>query len=232
MATRTMGKVILQQGADDDEILELKSSDVAHGMTDRADTDAFGALSKVSATEGGLNIGGYSEGTRGVRVAAEVTTGDTTKSTAAVAPMFVNAALKNGTGVTVMGANENLMVVANASTVRFILDADGDSHQDVGTAWTNFDVCHDVEMLNVLSAFATRPTDPLRGNFQKWLAVPENRDRLEVLGIATFNDGPGGDGSIFVNMSKLSMLLVGAVRQIHDRFTALEARVARLLPET
>jgi len=237
MATHTFEKVVLNQGDADDAILQGKSSDVDHGITTYAETDTYFALQKHSATAGGLLVRGLSETNVGVKVQGLVTTDDTTKSNAAVGAVMVSAHKKSGTGLTTLAANTNLFTVDNGDTVRFIMDADGDSHQDVGTAWTTFDVCDDVEMLNVLTAFCTRRDDPLRRQFGHWLTVPENRDRLEAMRLATFNDGPGGDGSIFVNMSRVTMLLVGAVRQgsderkwLRERMDALEARLNLLLP--
>lgn len=233
MATeRIFGRVTVNQGPDDVEALELKSSDVAHGVTTLHDTDTYFAAQKNSAADGGVLLRGIAAGTtkEAIIVQGVPTAADTTKSTAGRGAVRLSGALKSGTGVTSLGANANILSIDDNGTTRFMMDADGDSHQDVGTAWTNFDVTNDVEMLNVLSAYATRPTDPLRATFQKWLAVPENRDRLEALGLATFND----DGSIFVNMSRLTMLLVGAQRQSASRIERLEAMVgelvARLLP--
>lgn len=230
MATHTHEKLIVNQGAADDAALQLKSSDVAHGMTTLAETDTYYDVTKRDANTGGVQLRGFSEAGVGMQVVGAITTAESVRSTAARGAVILDGQLKSGTSSTSLGANTNIVTVSDNGTTRFILDSDGDSHQDVGTAWTNFDICHDVEMLNVLSAFATRPNDPLRANFQRWLTVPENRDRLEALGLVTFNDGPDGDGSVFVNMSKLAMLLVGAVRQMHDRFSALESQVARLLP--
>jgi hypothetical protein len=45
-----------------------------------------------------------------------------------------------------------------------------------------------------------------------------NRARLEALRLVTFND----DGHHFINMSRLTMLLVGAVRQVNDRLGRFE----------
>lgn len=237
MAKQTLGKTVLNQGDADDAILEVKSSDVAHGMTDRAETDTYGSVTKQSATAGGLQVAGYTEDIQAVRIAAEYTNGETNKTTSAFAAFVVNAAKKSGTTVGAMGANENLAAFANAGTVRFILDGDGDSHQDVGTAWTNFDIFDDVEVLDCLAAHVTRQDDPLRGEFNRWLTQPETRRVLEAHGLVTFNDGPDGDGSIFVNMSRLTMLCVGALRQYgkwrsaaEQRMAMLEAQMMRLLP--
>jgi hypothetical protein len=99
------------------------------------------------------------------------------------------------------------MAVRNNTTTRFILDSDGDSHQDVGTAWTNFDDYDDAGLLTDLSLAVSRPGDPIREGFGEFLKY--NRAALERAKLVTFND----DGHHFVNMSKLAMLLTGAVRQ-------------------
>lgn len=240
MATRTFEKLVLNQGAADTAILELKSSDVAHGVTTIAETDTYAQFSKRDANDGGLLIDGINESgsdAAGVLVRGIAVTTVTTKATTSRGGVSIDAAKVSGTSVTGLDANGNIATFSTNGTTRQILDSDGDSHQDVGTAWTTFDKCDDVEMLNVLTAFCTRKEDPLRKQFGRWLTVPENRDRLEAMRLATFNDGPEGDGSIFVNLSRVTMLLVGAVRQAYDerrwlreRLDTLEARMNLLLP--
>ena len=51
----------IDQGANDDIIASLKSSDVAHGITDIAETDTYGMFKKESATLGGLEMSGLAE---------------------------------------------------------------------------------------------------------------------------------------------------------------------------
>lgn len=219
--TATSG--IIDQGAGDGEILTFRSSDVAHGMTTWTDTSTYGHCSKVDGTVGGLLIRGYSETEQGLVCQSFVTTDSSVRSTAATGAIHFTAHLKNLTSITDMAADKNLVVFRNNGTTRFILDSDGDSHQDVGTAWTNFDTHDDVALLNLLSAHITKPDDPLRESFRGWLE--QNRGELESTRLVTFND----DGHHFVNMSRLSMLLVGAMRQVGARVEALEQR---LLPST
>jgi hypothetical protein len=219
----------LNQAGGDGSILTMESSDVAHGMTAQADTACYGRFMKQSATAGGLNICGLSEGTGGLELYGFATTADTTKSTAAVAPLNLFAAIKSGTSVTTVGANGNLAVISNSGATRFIFDAEGDSHQDVGTAWTNFDAHDDVALLNALTGVVSRPGDPLRSAFSQ--LVGEHRTALVENRIVTINDGPGEDGSIFVNWSRFHMLMIGAVRQLgreladtRGRLLAIEGR--------
>lgn len=216
----------LNQAGGDADILSLESSDVAHGITSIINTDVWGAFRKVGANDGGLVIIGATEVTRGVQVSALTTTADTTKATTSAAAIYVSGSLKSGTSTTVLTANGNIAAFATDSTVRFILDADGDSHQDVSTTWTNFDAFDDIALLNALTAGVSLPSDPLRHSFAGLLG--EHRGSLEQARIVTINDHPGGDGSIFVNWSRLQMLMVGAVRQLGRENAQLSARLRAL----
>jgi hypothetical protein len=130
--------------------------------------------------------------------------------------------LKSGTGAGNLGANANILAVLNNDTARFILDADGDSHQDVGTAWTNFDAFDDAALLTDLSLAVSQAGDPIREGFGEFLKY--NREALERLRLVSFND----DGHHFVNMSKLAMLLTGAVRQQAEALQMQMGRIERL----
>ena len=240
MAKRTFERVVLNQGAADDAILQFKSSDVAHGVTTIAETDTYAQFAKRDADNGGLSIMGINESVSdaaGIILRGIAKTTVTTKDTGARGGVTIDAAKISGTGTTGLDANGNIITFSTNGTTRQILDADGDSHQDVGTAWTNFDIFDDVEVLDCLAAHVTRQDDPLRGAFNHWLTQPETRRVLEAHRLVTFNDHPGGDGSIFVNMSRLTMLLVGAMRQYgkwrnqaEQRMAMLEAQMLRLLP--
>lgn len=220
-ANMTTGMTI-NQGAADDAILALKSSDVAHGITSRQETDTYANFYKAANSSGGFGVVGYTGTTVGIELQGYVTTEDATRSTAATGAIRIVGATKSGTDVTTMSADKNVLVVVNASTTRFILDSDGDSHQDVGTAWTNFDTHDDAELLTALSVHVSRGDDPIKKSFGKFLS--EHRAKLEELKLVTFND----DGHHFVNMSKLTMLLVGAVRQQAARWEETAARLVKL----
>lgn len=229
-ADMTKGLTI-NQGASDDHILAFKSSDVAHGVTSIAETDTFGYFEKNNASGGGLKIVAIDDGANSEPIAMYIegvagTTLSTAKSTIASGAISLTGSLKSGSNRTNIGANGNILVVANYDTIRFILDGDGDSHQDVGTAWTNFDDHDDADLLTALSVHVSRKADPIRGAFRSFLKT--NRAQLEALKLVTFNR----DGHHFVNMSRLTMLLVGAVRQaaariesLADRMTAVENKL-------
>jgi hypothetical protein len=213
----TIGLTI-NMGAADNEILSLKSSDVAHGMTDEAETDTFGFLSKVSSTAGGVQLYGLSESTGGIQLQGAHTTDDTTKSTAGRGAIRLQSVLKSGTTVGANGANSNLVTVDTNGTTRFILDADGDSHQDVGTAWTNFDSHDDVALLNATSALLN--PDSVRIGFSKNF-LAKNKKKLKELGVVTFNR----NGHHFINWSRFHMLHMGATRWLAEKVANLETRL-------
>ncbi|MBI2640408.1 MAG: hypothetical protein HYW91_00805, partial [Candidatus Sungbacteria bacterium] len=132
----------INQGAADNEIITLKSSDVAHGMTSNTETDTFGMLEKVNGVSGGLVILGFqdadndaNQGKAILMQGATVNAADTTKSAAARGQIHINGNLKTGTTFDAVGADGNLVTIANYSTTRFIFDAEGTGHAD--DVWTD-----------------------------------------------------------------------------------------------
>ena len=213
--------ITLNQGAGDAGILTLESSDVAHGMTAIAGTSVYRVLLKASPTEGGLMFRCLTESVQAFVVEADSSIEDAVRTTSGVAPIQFATWTKSGTTSATPTANVNLAVFKAGAATRFILDTDGDSHQDVGTAWTNFDFLQDVDALTALSVALTRPDDPLRAAFGALLE--QYRPVLEQHRIVTFNS----DGHHFINWSRTNMLMIGAVRQQAQQLAALEARLAQ-----
>ena len=134
--------ITINQGANDDEILAFKSSDVSHAMTAEAEADTYGKFYKHTGNAGGLQISGLRDAD-GVAEGALSLTGllgeaaDTTKSTSGGGVINLTAVVTNGsTGVTGVGSDGNLVVIHNAGTARFIFDAEGSGHADV--EWVAF----------------------------------------------------------------------------------------------
>ena len=219
----------IEQGGADNEILALKSSDVTHAITDEAETDTYGLFKKAAAI-GGLHIRGLAAtaGNYGMLLdGINVGNVDVDKSTGSAGYITIRAQLKSTNSVGVVGANQNLLVVRNHTTSRFILDSDGDSHQDVGTAWTNFDDFNDLEVMD--SIRMTLDRDPLGRGFVE--SLESRRELLEAMPgkpIVTFNN----DGHHFVNTSRLAMLHHGAILQMNanltERISDLEAKIQEL----
>jgi len=136
-ANMTVGLTINQAG-NDDEILALKSSDVAHGITAQSETDTYGSFKKISATLGGLKVVGLADGAGdvGLSLNGYVQGVNTAKSTSAVGAVGINVGVNTGSDVAALGSDTNLVVIQNLGTTRFVFDAEGSGHADV--EWTTF----------------------------------------------------------------------------------------------
>ena len=137
----------INQGSNDDEALAFKSSDIAHGITQLMETDTYGDIGKHSGSNGGLKIRGFTEYSYGGLWLEGLTylATDTTKSTSGLGAANINAIIRSGTGKAAVGANGNLLVVANDGTTRFIFDAEGSFHADVES--TTYDAYDDAQLV-------------------------------------------------------------------------------------
>ena len=124
-AGMTQGLTI-NQGAADNEILAFKSSDVAHGVTDFAETDTYVKFQKQHATEGGIQIMGFRDtGTIAAEIRGVAVSDDTGKASSSAAPIVTNAFLKTSATVTTTGANGNIFACRTNDSTKFLVDEDG-----------------------------------------------------------------------------------------------------------
>ena len=230
-ANMTTGLTI-NQGANDNEILAFKSSDVAHGITAQAETDTYGLISKANATNGGLYIKGYTEGTQGVQMIGVATTDNSTKSTSGRSPVQFFSALKSGTGVTANASNANLFAFldANANT-KFIVDQEGELFADGGTASTDMVTLYDNEDdISLSRTFYHAMSDNgakglIRDQWDEWVTTRE-QDLVDkgILG------APLSEGGL-VNYSGLARLNTGAIWQLNTKHMSLAEEVKSLKAE-
>lgn len=214
-AKMTAGLTVSQRDADD-EIFALKSSDVAHGMTNKTETDTYLCVRKISATAGGAVLRGLGESNRGLAINGHPSSGDTTKSTAAVGAITMDGAKANGADTQAMGTNENILTIHSGGTCRFIFDNEGSAHADV--EWIAFDDYDDVALLSDLQTALLAEKDPIKSGFTEFLGY--GREELERSKIVAFDRQNAGHA--MVNTTRLSMLLVGALRQLAGRVQGLE----------
>ncbi len=120
--------ITINQGAADDELFALKSSDVAHGMTGQTETDTYGYIKKFSATLGGVKFGGLSESATAMELTANATTPQTTDTTGSEGIFHFRANKANGTAVQDLGDTDNLCCMVNNNTTRFVLKGNGTLH--------------------------------------------------------------------------------------------------------
>lgn len=221
----TLG-ALFDQRDNDDAIVGFASSDVAHGMTNNAETNVYGLVSKAEATSGGLKLTGYkdADGSAGAAMFLDGNLGeaaDTTKSTAAVGIIKMNARVKSGSGTGNVGADGNLAVLVNNSTTRFIFDAEGSGHADV--EWTTYDAHDDVQLIRDMEEELLLHEDA---------AKTARRRHLEKVGIIGEDSWhmENGRPRAMINFTKLSMLHHGALIQMGGNVDLLN-QVARLLAE-
>jgi hypothetical protein len=212
----------LYQWTADDEILAMKSYDVDHDMTDLAEADTFGTLAKDDGDHGGLKIVGYKDGDvgRALSLVGRLDgTANTTKGTAGRGVVSVIAQIRSSNAVGAVGADGNLFAIINHGNARFLFDAEGSAHADV--EWTTYDEYDDVALLADLERAMLAQTDPVTTGFVEFLRY--NHAELENAGIVHFDRQ--NPGHAMLNTTRLSMLLVGALRQIGERVTVLDGQL-------
>ena len=141
-AQMTLGLTI-NQGANDNEALALKSSDVAHGVTTYAEADTYLQILKYHATAGGALIRGFTDTGSGPGVGVLGVSGDNiTHDGTAEGSVVVTGATGTGTSYTDKVSDANVFIVRNNATNKMIVDGDGDVHLD-GTSNNNVWDDHD-----------------------------------------------------------------------------------------
>jgi hypothetical protein len=214
----------INQAADDEAILLFYSSDVAHGITDIAETDTFGGIHKKSGTAGGIIIKGTSEGAIASTLQGIVTTANTTKGTGGDAPVQLDANLKSGTGVAAVGSNGNLLIVTNAGNAKFIVDAEGDIHYDGSDAGA-YDTYDDAQLV--------RAFDLSKGNYAKGLINSKfdkfvKYNQKDLLDANLIGKDDDGKPTSFVNLTGMSRLHNGAIWQQYEKHERLLEAVYEL----
>jgi glycerol kinase len=133
-ANMTIG-LTLNQGANDDEILAFKSTDIAHGNTTEAETDTYAYFKKLNAAQGGLWIGAVAEDANVTVLQLRAVGGqaDTTKTSGGTALSMFYASEISGGAYADVTANGNVFGVrarvSSAWSTVYLLDEDGDTWQ-------------------------------------------------------------------------------------------------------
>jgi len=224
----------LNQATADNEILTLKSSDVAHGMTDLAETDTYGNWQKHDSTGGGCTWVGYTETTAAINIIGRTSDNSTLKSTSARGCIETYSQTKSGTSVAAMGTDANLFVMRNASTTRFIFDAEGSGHADV--EWTTFSdarlkkniVDCPYGLAEVLQ-LEPKAFDKHSGKIEDGEVVLEENSRrmigflaqdVKALMPELVKDLPDDESFYSLNDGKLAAVLVNAIQELNAKLEA------------
>ena len=218
-ANMTRG-ITVYQSTSDDEILALKSYDVAHGLTARTETDTFMAVKKYSADDGGALILGFNESITSVTLRGEAVAETSTKSTSAEAPVRIDARVSGA----FISADNNIMNIEGASGhTKFIFDSDGDFHADSSS--TTFDSYDDAQLARTFDLSHNRGV--IASKFDKFISY--NHEKLANLEIV----GREEDGSPnhFINVTGMQRLHNGAIWQQYEKHENLLNAVYELAVE-
>ena len=221
------GGLCLDQNATDDVIFSAKSSDVAHGVTTRAETDTYYQIQKTNGPDGGAQMYHFRENAENAMYCHAVGVGSlgTGKSTSEAGLISLRAHLK-GSGTDTDGtitSNGNLMTIHAHNTTRFIFDAEGDLHSDSSN--TTFDAYDDAQLVRDFDLSHGRGV--VDSKFDKFVAY--NHEKLAELQLV----GREKDGTPnhFINVTGMQRLHNGAIWQQYEKHNQLLEAVYDLAKE-
>ena len=231
-ANGCMGRgLTINMGGYDDEILALKSSDAAHGMTGKMETDTFASFRKYVGAQGGLQIRSVSNGVYGrFDCVAIVGCGSDSKDSGGGANYIITATRKaaSGGGQRAMNSNANLVGIRCGDGVnnytRFLWDAEGSAHAEV--EWTTFDDYCDIELLRGVHGAMTPCYAPTYKNtFGRDMVYNlEQYAELGLVGKDSMHWETREDGRVqlrgMVNTTSMMMLHHSTIIQMADKFNA------------
>jgi len=204
-----IGGITLNQGGGDTGIITLKSSDVAHGQTGGDETDTYAKFQKVGATVGGLKMQTYSEGETALKIDGRYTTDNTTKGTGASCPVQIDVRKIDGTSVTTPGADANMFSVTNNGQTKFIVDEDGDIHNDGSvTAYDNYE---DAQLVRAFDL--SHGKGVIDSKFDKFISY--NHEALADMKLVGREED--GTPNHFVNVTGMQRLHNGAIWQQYEK---------------
>ena len=215
------GGLCLNQAANDDNILTLKSSDIAHGITATAETDTYFEIRKQSGSIGGAELSAYGEQKLAYAIQGFVGLAEeSSPSAASFGPVYVNCSIKSGSSIVEMSAAQHLFVVANDGDAKFMVDGDGTFHSD-GSGGT-YDTYEDAQL--VRSFDLSDKEGVINSKFDKF--VQYNHEDLAEAKLVGRN--PDGTPNYFINYPAFNRLHNGAIWQQYEKHQKLANAVYEL----
>ena len=190
-------------------IITLKSSAVAHGMTDNRQTDTWAAFSQASDNDGGLQMEGYSEGRVGMKIAACCNTEGNTRNANGLAGVIIESRLRSGNSFSGHTSDENIIVMRNHNDAVFFFDSDGDFHADNSS--TTFDAYDDAHLVRAYDL--SHGKGVIDSKFDKFVAY--NHEKLADLKLVGREDD--GTPNNVMNVTGMQRLHNGAIWQQYEK---------------
>ena len=223
------GGLTLNQGASDTQILSFKSSDIAHGITagsgNNAETDTYGSIQKVDATNGGLKLSGYTEGSSvmAIEFFGYSTTPSTAFSVSSQGIVQIRSAEKSGSSYTSVGNDVNIFGVKNSGSTKFIVRGDGDIGYDGGaSAYDEYEDAHLARALDL-----SHGNGIIDSKFDQF--VKYNHEDLAKAGLVGREED--GTPNHFINITGFQRLHNGAIWQQYEKHQRLAEAVYEMAKE-
>ena len=224
----TNGGITIDTNAEDGAAFTFKNSDVAHGITDNAQTDTYFQIKKSDNAKGGVFITSLAEDMASERMVITANgDGDlsTTKSASGRGAITIGANTKSGTGVTYVNDDGNLLTIANYTQTNFIFDAEGTFHSNVGTA--TYDEYDDAQLVRAMD-LSTSTKGLIASRFDDF--VKYNHEDLAAAKIVGREED--GTPNSMVNWTAMSQLHNGAIWQQYEKTQRLTQAMYKLAVKT
>ena len=215
----------INQAANDDHIIDCKSSDVAHPFTGVVEADTYFKISKASSAGGSALLEGYSEGTGGVDIRGNYATASTSQATSSLAAVTASAYNSDGgSSRAAPGANDNIFGCANGANTKFLVKGDGDFYYD-GADQGAYDAYDDAHISRALDL--SRGKGVIDGKFDKFIAY--NHEKLADMKLVGREED--GTPNHFINVAGMQRLHNGAIWQQYEKHENLLNAVYQLAVE-
>ena len=154
---------------------------------------------------------------------------DTTKSTSGIGPVIVTHRTASGTSFLSVGSNANMFVVQNASSTKFIVDAEGDIHYD-GSA-SAYDSYNDAHLVRAFDQTMS-PKAVIQSEFDKFVEYKkDDLVKAGLLGDVSQEKIDEGEKPL-VCLTGMQRLHNGAIWQQYEKHQKLAEAVYEMAKET
>ena len=222
--------VNINQFAADNEIFALKSSDVAHGVTHAdgggQETDTYFTIKKTGAAYGGALLRGITEGGVPVEIRGVGTAIDDSDNSSSEGCITIRAELKNGTTVTNIGADINLIAFRDLTSTRVLFKGDGDVHAQNTTWATSLDTEDDMMALRMFDKAAS--TKGIIASAWDSM-IGTDWEYLQKIGVAGSNHPDTGKPDMF-SIQGIQKLTMGATWYLGQNFMAFLETMEKRMP--
>ena len=227
IATFNSSSLVLTQGTQDTDILRFHSSEVSHGFTDSPNfsPSKYGSFGKASGTAGGMIVKGLRDSGGNAHSALRLEgmldeNAITTKSTSGYGIVRVEAHQQSGGSTAAVVSNGNLFSIGENNSVRFIIDEDGDIHND-GLDSTQYDSYNDAMLVRAMSTTSS-PKAIIQNEFDKYVKYNE-KTLIEagLLGEVSDEDKKKGVRPL-INVTGVQKLHNGAIWQQYSEMQQMK----------